>query len=101
MKKIINGKLYDTETATCVGDDQFSDARDCKYWYERLYRKKNGEYFLYGEGGPDSKYAVIVGFTEWRGGEKIVPMDINEAKEWVEKHLSADAYIEEFGKPDE
>lgn len=52
MKKIINGKMYNTETATELGDFwnglSTSDFRNLS---ETLYRKKNGEFFLYGQGG--------------------------------------------------
>ena len=101
MKKIINGKLYDTETARELGMDCFSNSRDFHYWCERLYRKKTGEFFLYGKGGPLSKYAVSTGDNGWSGGEKIIPLSIQAAREWTEEHLSADEYEEIFGMPDE
>ncbi len=101
MKKIINGKLYDTATATLIGSDQYSNPGDFDYWCEILYRKKNGEYFLCGEGGARSQYSRQTGLNEWSGGETIIPMDVIEAKEWAESHLDADAYINAFGAPSE
>lgn len=101
MKKIINGKLYNTETAKCVGSDRYSYPRDFHYWCETLYRKKGGDYFLHGEGGPASKYAEKVDSNGWSGGESIIPMNIDEAKKWAEVHLDVDEYIEEFGEPEE
>ena len=101
MKKIIDGKLFSTETASCVGSDQFFYPGDVEYWREELYRKKNGEYFLHGEGGANTIYANWVGPDERSGGENIVQMDVDEAKEWAEKHIDADAYIAEFGEPEE
>lgn len=51
MKKIINGKKYDTETATSVGEYSSNYAcSDYKHYDETLYKKKTGEFFLYGEG---------------------------------------------------
>ena len=101
MKKIINGKRYDTDTATSLGADSYSNTRDFNYWYEELYRKQTGEFFLYGEGGAASKYAVSVGQNSWEGGSKIIPLSIESAKEWAEEHLSADLYEEAFGEVDE
>lgn len=99
MKKIINGKLYDTETASCVGSwsNNYSP-RDFQSVQEDLYRKRTGEFFLYGEGGPASKYAVSVGGNSWSGGAKIIPLTVEQAREWAEKHLDADEYQEIFGE---
>ena len=97
MKKIIDGKRYDTETATLLGTDSYSNSQDFRHWTEKLYRKRNGEYFLYGEGGPMTRYAQTVGQNEWCGGEKIMPLTVASAREWAEKHLLADEYEEAFG----
>ncbi|MBQ6343937.1 MAG: hypothetical protein IJI41_12490 [Anaerolineaceae bacterium] len=63
--------------------------------------KKNGEFFLYGEGGPLSKYQKQVGMNEWSGGEVIIPMTIEDARDWAEEHLDADDYVKVFGDPEE
>lgn len=99
MKKIINGKKYDTETAEKVGSDSYNGSpRDFEYWSEELYRKRTGEFFLYGEGGASSKYAEARGQSGWYGGgEKIIPLEYKEAVEWAEKHLTTDEYEELFG----
>lgn len=101
MKKIINGRLYDTETAKELGSDSYSNRSDFHYWEETLYQKRTGEFFLHGEGGPASKYAKTVGLNEWSGGERIMPLSYTEAQEWAEKHLDGDTYIEIFGAPEE
>lgn len=97
MKKIIRGKKYDTDTAELVGEYQYSNPRDFHYLYEELYRKRTGEFFLYGTGGPMSKYSESVGQNEWSGSEAITPLDLNDAKDWVEEHCDADKYEELFG----
>lgn len=101
MKKIINGKVYDTDTARDMGGDSYSYPGDFAYWSETLYQKRTGEFFMHGEGGPMSRYAETVGQNEWSGGEKIIPLSPAKAREWAEEHLSADEYEAAFGLPDE
>lgn len=102
MKKIINGKVYDTEKAKKVARWYSSYARnDFNYYEEELYKKKTGEFFLYGEGNAASPYSRSCGQNEWCGGEKIVPLTFKEAQEWAEKHLDGDDYCDIFGDPDE
>ena len=98
MKKIIGGKLYDTETAKEIGSKYHGEgARDFRHYSETLYRKRTGEYFLYGEGGPMSRYAESIGQNQWSGSEKIIPMDYKAAQKWAEENMDADDYQEEFG----
>lgn len=51
MKQIINGKMYNTETATEIAT-RSNGCTGWEYLEETLYRKKNGEFFLCGSGGP-------------------------------------------------
>ena len=97
MKKIINGKLYDTDTAKELGTYSHSNPRDFNYWCETIYRKRTGEFFLYGHGGPASKYAESCGQNTWSGGSKIIPLNYKASQEWVEKYLDADDYQTIFG----
>ena len=99
MKKIINGKVYDTDTAQRLGGDGGGDG--FYRWSEALYQKRTGEFFLHGEGGPATKYAHSVGQNQWSGGEKIIPVDVKAARKWVEEHMDAEDYEEIFGLPDE
>lgn len=46
MKKIINGKMYNTETAEFIDSYESGYPKDFAYVYEALYRKKTGEFFL-------------------------------------------------------
>ena len=101
MKKVINGALYDTETAKLLGEDSYSNPGDFQHWVETLYRTKSGKYFLHGKGGAMTKYAVSVGLNEWSGGEKIIPLDLESAQAWAEEHLDGDEYIRAFGEPEE
>lgn len=97
MKKIIAGKLYNTETATLIGYTSNEVSKlDFKYFEEDLYRTKKGAWFLAGKGGPLSNYATPVESGGWTGGEKIIPLSEEAAKDWVEKNLSTEAYLKLF-----
>lgn len=101
MRKVINGKLYDTDSAKCVGEwDNGYLPNDFHYTEERLFLKKTGEFFLYGSGGAISKYTQATG-SGYRGSEQIFPLSEEKAKEWAEKSLSGDAYLEIFELPEE
>ena len=97
MKKIINRKVYDTDTAEEIASDSshlFSG--DFGYWEETLFRTKKGAYFLYGSGGPMSKYAEPCGNNGMAGGSDIVPLSPKDAVEWLEEHDCVDELEEYF-----
>lgn len=99
MKKVINGKMYSTETATCVASwDNGRGCGDFNYIEESLYKKTTGEFFLHGEGGANTRYSRSCGSNSWCGGERIEPMSEKEAREWTEDHCSGDVYVEIFGE---
>ena len=84
MKKIIKGKVYDTETAKKVGYDNDQPTGN---WEEYLYQKKTGEFF-------------VQHWDAWNGGS-IQPISYSDAQEWLEKHGSAEQYEAVFGMPSE
>jgi hypothetical protein len=97
MKKIINNKLYDTETAKLLGTwDNNILPTDFGYIEEALYKKRSGTYFLHGKGGPMTAYAKSTGQNSWTGGEKIIPISYDMARQWAEEKLSADDYEKIF-----
>lgn len=101
MKKIINGKRYDTETAEKIGVwDNARSISDFDFCEETLYRKRTGEFFIHGGGGARTKYASeSYGMYGW--GEAIAPLTYDEAREWAETHLDADRYEELFPVADD
>lgn len=101
MKKIINGKKYDTETAKELSSWDNGLPGDFSYVSETLYRKKTGEYFLAGHGGARSKYAESIGQNCWSGGTAITPLTESEAKAWAEDHLDCEEYEAIFGEVEE
>ena len=101
MRQIINGKLYDTDTADECGYWYYGRPGDFFYEDETLYRKATGEFFIAGKGGPKTKYSIQIETNCWSGGKRIIPLTVDEAKVWVEEHAEVDTYIELFGKPEE
>jgi len=96
MKKIIDGKRYDTETAERVhswhNGYHAGDFHQCE---EALYRTRKGTFFLHGEGGALSKYATPHG-NMTGGGEDITPLTPKEAMEWLEAHDGTEALEKNF-----
>lgn len=101
MKKVIDNRLYNTDTAEEIESYEspyFSS--DFHYYEETLYRKRTGEFFLYGSGNGLSPYSKSY-CDGWGPGEGILPLSLDEAKAWVERHMSAEDYILLFGEPEE
>lgn len=100
MKKIIGGKKYNTTTAKLVGTYDTGYIGDFDWRYEELYRKATGEFFLAGEGGAKTRWAsrTIDGFSS---GEGILPLTLDEAREWAEEHLTQAEVEELFQIPKE
>lgn len=97
MKKIINGKVYDTATAQKIAEWEINLPTDINYLCESLYLKKTGEYFIFGSGGANTRYASVSGSGNFRPGELIVPITLDNAKKWAEEHLDGNTYEAIFG----
>lgn len=97
MKAIINGKTYNTATATQIGSyDNGLSYSDFDYFREALYRKRNGEFFLVGEGHARTKYARNYGDC-WGYGSRAIPISTGTAKLWLETYGDHDEYAAIFG----
>ncbi len=98
MKKVINGKIYNTETATCIADwDNGRYGRDFGRCEESLFVTKKGVYFIYGDGGAATRWSVPVGNNGSAGGDGIEVLSKAEALEWCETHgVNADTIAEYF-----
>jgi hypothetical protein len=92
MKKIISGRVYDTETARKVGG-WCNDWGGRDYIHEQLFRKRNGEYFLERENG---EYVDDLFYSD-----DIAPLSYEDAQQWAKERLDADEYIAAFGDPGE
>jgi hypothetical protein len=98
MKKVIDGKVYDTKTAECIGNwDNGCYGGDFHRCEESLYKTKNGQFFIAGEGGAMSKYSQSSGENSWGGGEGMELLSEAEALAWCEDHdIDADDIAKHF-----
>ena len=92
MKRVINGKVYNTATARKLGEAHYGYADDFSHWNERLYRSPKGAYFLHGEGGAASHWAERIDQNSTGGGEGIRLLSEGEAQRWAERYLSPEEY---------
>ncbi len=76
MKKIIKKKTYNTDTAVLEGHFVYGVFGQTDGFEEKLLKTKKGDWFIYGVGGCDSKYAE----------ETILPCTDAEAKAWIKEH---------------
>jgi len=95
LRAIIEGRIYDTKKASLISWDSMHGPSNWHHWREELYRTKKGSWFLYGVGGPASKYAKREG-TGWTGGSAIKPLRSSEALTWLEVAGDVDAVEEYF-----
>jgi len=102
MKKVINRKRYDTDTAKRVASwTTGGSISDFRYASEELYRKKTGEFFIYGEGHAMTRWGKSSDGGNTRGwGEDIQPLTTEDAKDWVERY-SNENYEDIFGEVEE
>lgn len=87
MIKVIDGKRYNTDTAECVFSHWNGYSRsDFKFRTKKLYRTKNGTWFMHHEGGAMSDMAVNVGNNGRGGSEDIEPVSPDDAYGFLEAH---------------
>ncbi len=102
MKKILNGKLYDTDTARLIADVPHTNITGSEGACEqRLYLKKNGEFFLWLSGARSeivSNMALDNGVHDRE--RHFYPISYEQARKWAESEMSADEWLELF-EPEE
>ena len=96
MKKIINKKLYNTETAELIHESCNGLPRsDFRNLHEHLYRSPGGAYFLHGEGGALTDYAVCSRGCCYEG-EDIRLLTEDEAIQWLEGNDGDEVLLKRF-----
>ena len=80
MKKVIDGKVYNTETAERIFSwDNGRYGNDFRNRSKDLYRTKKGNYFIYHSGGPMTDMAISVGSNSTSGSSDIEAITTQEA----------------------
>src|SRR5690348_15168646 len=79
-KRIIDGKTYNTETATLLGQWEADDTPI----EEALFKTRHGAYFIYV-------------FLDTKPDEWIKPLTAAEAQSWMEEHSRPELIEAEFG----
>ncbi len=87
MKRIINGKKYDTETALHRAEYSHGFCGEKDGYEEHLYEKMNGEFFLMGSGYGNTKYRAFIK-NGCNIGTGIFPLTNEEARAWVERYAN-------------
>ena len=87
MRRLIDNKWYDTESARLVGAN-CNGSRGDDYFRESLFRKRGGAFFLERQ----------IGQTEdcFAHSDKLYPMSYDKAREWAETHLPPETFAVEF-----
>lgn len=96
MKRVIDGKIYNTETAEEICDLTCSAyPGDFQFHETTLYRTPKGAYFLAGKGGPLTRWAQPEGNSGYSGGSGLEVVTQEEARGYAESaELSPEAMIE-------
>ncbi|MDD3145500.1 MAG: hypothetical protein PHV23_05305 [Candidatus Gracilibacteria bacterium] len=104
MKKIIEGKVYNTDTAKYIAHvGNGLSSSDFRYFEENLYKTKKGQYFLVKEGGPMSKYSYGEG-SKIYGDINIELISKENILKWFEDNYryignrAINSFFEEFGE---
>ena len=80
MKKVIDGKVYNTETAELVHEwTNGRSTRDFKHRSKDLYKTKKGNWFIY-------HMAVSCGDNSYSGSKDIEPISEKNALRFLESH---------------
>lgn len=98
MKKVIDGKVYNTETAELVASyNNGISRRDFGFCEEDLYKTKKGAFFVHGEGGAMSGWSQSCGSNGRCGGSGIEVLSKKAALAWCEEHgVDADTIAMHF-----
>ncbi len=96
MIRIIDGKRYNTDTAEEVASVSHGYVCDFRHYSEVLYRTKRGAWFLFGEGGPLTRWGEGNMQDGRSGGSGIVVMSADDARDWLEHHDEVGAIEKHF-----
>lgn len=93
MRRVLDGCMYDTATSerlACVASADNMPADEA--WREILCRKRNGQYWLFCEGGKSTVYRALNRCNVFAGSWCIKVLSEDDARVWCEDNLDGDAY---------
>lgn len=85
MKLKIGRKVYDTEKSTLVGKNAQGNFGEPTGFEETMYKKGDNDFFLAVSGGLESQYPE----------EDLIPLETEDAKEWIARVLGEEC-VEEY-----
>ncbi len=97
MKRIISGKIYDTDRSIHIGTATSSGLTQTGYtsWEVGLYRTPvSRHYFLAGSGGGLTRFYDRPDSLD--AGERIIPISEADAYKWAVAHLEPEDVYEAF-----
>lgn len=94
----INGRTYDIRTAEYIYATLRGYEMDADYLKVILYRKRNGEFFFYKEGGSLSEYGIKTTDGTFLSGSKVEPTTQEAAEAWLKANADADFYEQNFAE---
>lgn len=102
MKKIINHKKYDTETAEIIatGSHEYPGS-EYMYVSETLYLKKSGEFFLLGSESTVEAFSNNAKDCYYFEAPICIILDIDAIKRWASDCLSVEDYEAIWGEVSE
>lgn len=103
IKKIVDGKTYNTKTATHLALYAYDDCDQYEWYWEHLYQTRNGAFFLVGDGMSEyTPYgALLPGTNDYIRGHVLLPLNVNQVRKWLEMRELVEEYEEIFGEQDD
>jgi hypothetical protein len=94
---IANAKKYDLGKAklVCEFNNKLPET-DSKFSRERLFLSSKGQWFIVGDGGPDSRYGRQIGNTIYGTRDNIKDINRREAYRFTEQNGSPELIQEHF-----
>ncbi|UDM84092.1 hypothetical protein [Vagococcus fluvialis] len=92
MKKVINGRTYNTKTSLEIAS-YYNQKIGHDVLEETLYLTKKGDYFLYYYGGGLTKYAISVANNQISESKGIKVLTEKQAKNFIEKYRDNDYFV--------
>jgi hypothetical protein len=105
LKKIFDGKVYDTDNSKILCNIsprqyRYVGRSDFRWDETYLYRTKNGRFFIAGEGGPLSQWGTPEGNHGFTSGSGLKPIQEIEARRLTEEFADTETYVSVFGEPE-